>query len=354
MKDGKAVNQRIDSILAPYAQRNEESLGRVHDYLPDPHRTPFQRDRDRIIHSNAFRRLKGKMQVVPPNEGDHFRNRLTHTLEVASISRDIARLLGLNEDLAEAIALAHDLGHPPFGHSGEIALQECLLPYDEFFEHNKQSLRVVTHFIKAYPDHPGLNLSVEVLKGLKKHATVPPTLEAQLVDIADEIAYIAADTEDGLRGKFFTMKEIEEEPLIAALSPPARANRKALAGAIVGRLIKDLVQSAKGKIEEMGIKTQADVIQQNKRALLFYRETAAQFRSLKTFLFQHYYESEEILSATKNGKKVIMDLFLFFKNNPELLPKNETQASTERQIADHIAGMTDAFAQKLHAEYHQK
>ncbi len=206
-----------DSHLAPYAQKNSNSQGRKYREKKDPLRLPFQRDRDRIIHAKAFRRLHGKTQVFRALHGDHFRSRLTHTLEVSQIARDIARNLQLNEDLAEAIALAHDLGHTPFGHAGEEALNEIMQKFGESFEHNRQSRRVVESIEQKYPDFPGLNLTYETLDGLIKHRTPydkgelgQSSLEAQIVNIADSIAYNAHDVDDGLRGNIIHINQFRK------------------------------------------------------------------------------------------------------------------------------------------------
>ncbi|MCL4160112.1 UNVERIFIED_CONTAM: hypothetical protein GTU68_053005, partial [Idotea baltica] len=217
--DGKHLWENYDQLLAPYAQKNALSRGRLFDEKPDPDRLPFQRDRDRIVHTKAFRRLQGKTQVVRPRKGDHYRNRLSHTIEVAQMARDVARTLKLNEDLAECLGLAHDLGHPPFGHGGETVLHQKMMTFGSAFEHNSQSIRIVKFFEQRYPDFNGLNLTHEVLEGLRKHDRVfenekgqriyTPHLESQLVDIADSIAYLSADLEDSLRGDFVHLEDLQ-------------------------------------------------------------------------------------------------------------------------------------------------
>ncbi len=298
--DGANVNTRLDAVLSEFAQKNSLSRGRRHSETPDPNRSPFQRDRDRILHASAFRRLAGKMQVVSPVHGDHFRTRLTHTLEVSQIARDLARQLQLNEDLAESIALAHDLGHPPFGHAGESALNKELKRFGKRFEHNEQSLRVVDVFEQRYEDFSGLNLTWEVREGLDKHKTFfdrvheevgESSLEAQLVNVADEIAYLAADLEDGVRGKFFEITDLKKVPLVARVIDERGTDRSSVVRGVLRDLILGLVLHSQpllstGKIE-------------------FSPPQKAEFLALKQFLFRQYYSAPSVQSHTHHGEEVI-------------------------------------------------
>ena len=356
--DGQNLREDFDARLKPYAQKNSASRGRKHPETPDPHRLPFQRDRDRIIHSTAFRRLQGKTQVVSPSKGDHFRNRLSHTIEVSQIARDLARQLGLNEDLAEAIALAHDLGHPPFGHAGERALDESMRQFEKGFDHNKQSLRVVEKFEARYPHFPGINLTHEVLEGIQKHESVfyqegisvyRPHLEQGLVDLADEIAYLAADIEDGLRGEFFQLKELRSLGLGDKVFTSLEKETSALNAASFNRrlirlLLSQLVVDTEKNIKDFGIKTRQDV-QQEKRLILGFNATFyASFFELKKFLFQHYYSSDSVKKVTEDGQMKIKAVFAHLIENPKDIPSDFFPGTdTPRRACDYIAGMTDAF-----------
>lgn len=358
MLDGKNFFQKFDANLASYAQKNSESRGRTFSESADPNRLPFQRDRDRIIHCTSFRRLKGKMQVLPPEFGDHFRNRLSHSLEVAQIARDLARQLFLNEDLVEAIALGHDLGHPPFGHSGESALDKKMKEFGSHFDHNEQSLRVVTFFERRYTSFNGLNLSLEVLEGLQKHETFfdrsfdekifSPNLETQLVDISDEIAYLSADLEDGLRGRFFQISDLEkiEIPATAIMSLPE--NEKNFRSAIVRRIIRDLLiqlaTDTEKNIKKYSIKTLQDV--QNSKAKIIYlnADFFVKFKALKDFLFQHFYMNSCVKEMTNRGRLIIEETFDFLLKNEAFMPMEFLpEENLHRRICDYIAGMTDHF-----------
>lgn len=342
--DGFNVNARLDAGLSAFAQKNADSKGRVHLESADPERGPFQRDRDRILHSSAFRRLAGKMQVVAPDHGDHFRNRLTHTLEVAQIARDLARQLELNEDLAEAIALAHDLGHPPFGHAGESALNKELQRFGKRFEHNEQSLRIVDFFERRYMDFPGLNLTREVREGMDKHKTffdridkefLPGSLESQIVNVADEIAYLAADLEDGVRGKFFDLTDLSIVPLVNRVLQKRGEDRSSVVRGVLRYLISGFVSYSRSHLSsgEIG----------------FSASQKAEFLQLKNFLFAHYYSAPSVQEQTRHGGEVIARLFLALEAHPELLPEYLQQGkdSPEIKIADFIAGMTDRFAEEF-------
>ncbi len=371
--DGYEIFNLLDNDLADFAQKNSTSRGRKFREIPDPQRGPFQRDRDRILHSTAFRRLAGKMQVVSPGHGDHFRNRLTHTLEVAQISRDLARQLHLNEDLAEAIALAHDLGHPPFGHSGETALDEKMREFlhdknidkDKKeplrgFEHNEQSLRIVEVFEKRYTNFRGLNLTYEVLEGMQKHSTFfdrpddefiySPHLESQIVDIADEIAYLSADIEDGLRGGFFTINDLDSLEIChearASLADSEKNFRSAIIRRIMRNLIIELVQNSRENIIKFSIKNIEHVQKCSSKIISFSDEFFAKFLEVKDFLMKNYYSAPIIRQTTSEGQEIIKNIFDHLIKNPAKLPEylQNNDDALEVKVCDYIAGMTDSFA----------
>ena len=357
--DGSGLWGVFDSFLASYAQKNALSFGRLYPEVADSDRLAFQRDRDRIIHTASFRRLKGKMQVVSPGAGDHFRNRLSHTLEVSQIARDLARHLRLNEDLAEAIALAHDLGHPPFGHAGEAALDVKMREFGLRFDHNKQSLRVVTVFEKRYSDFPGLNLTREVLEGIQKHEDdfdrpdgekiFWPHLEAQVVDIADEIAYLSADLEDGLRGEFFVLGDLFDLELVSEafvdFSDAEKKCRDAVIRRVIGFLFHRLVADTTANLEKFNIKTLADVQCCEETIVFFSADFLLKFRELKRFLREKYYHSPVVERETDRGKAIIFRIFDRLMNDPGLLPDGFlVEEVLERRVCDYVAGMTDEFA----------
>ncbi len=359
--DGGNLWESADRQLADYAQKNGQSAGRKFQESVDPNRLPFQRDRDRILHSTAFRRLAGKMQVVAPHHGDHFRTRLTHTLEVSQIARDLARWLHLNEDLSEAIALGHDLGHPPFGHAGEEALRVKMKESGRTFEHNAQSLRIVEFFEQRYSDFPGLNLTSEVREGLQKHTTFfdrpgtkifSPHLEAQIVDISDEIAYLSADLEDGIRGKFFTIEDLREIPMCAevldSLPPKERLFRSAVMRGVIRRLLAEIVTATKENLAQYKIKTLEDVQKSQKKIVKFSPEFFEQLKEVRRFLMERYYSSPEVKSNTERGKKIVAQIFEFLLSHPEKLPQYlHSDDPLEIRICDYIAGMTDRFAEEF-------
>ena len=360
--DGAHLWKQFDQCLASYAQKNATSRGRQYSENTDPNRLPFQRDRDRIIHTTAFRRLKGKMQVISPGVGDHFRNRLSHTIEVVQIARDLARELQLNEDLAEAIALAHDLGHPPFGHAGEQALDREMRRFKKHFDHNQQSLRVVTYFERRYPDFPGLNLSLEVIEGIAKHETFfdrpgegsifSPHLEAQLVDIADEIAYLSADLEDGLRGGFFSIKDLQEVEIcaevIGTLSTDLQQHRSTIIRAVVSRLFHQIVEDSKANLKHYQIKTLQDVQKSKARIVIFSDVFWEPFSALKKFLLDRYYHAPAVLKMTREGEVIIEQLFNLLYRHPEKMPVAFLpEDALEVRVCDYIAGMTDGFSREF-------
>lgn len=356
-------------FLASYACKSAESLGRDYPEAEHPFRTAFGRDRDRIIHSNAFRRLEYKTQVFVFHEGDHYRTRLTHTLEGAQIARTIARALKLNEELAEAIILAHDLGHTPFGHVGQDVMNRLMKDHGGF-EHNQQSLKIVTQLEKRYPDFPGLNLSFEVREGIAKHATsydTPqvqferrglPSLEAQLVDKADEIAYSSHDLDDGIRSGLITTHQLKAVELWrrtyeAHPAEPELAIKKTVRG-VINHLVTDLVKATEDKLSERAIQSLEGVRQAPHKCVTFSKETQAAAGELKAFLFENMYRHPHVERMGEKARRVIVDLFETYTRHPKVLPK-EAQRQMEREgkervICDYIAGMTDRFALEEHAK----
>jgi len=357
--DGRNLWGRADLPLAGFAVKNSASRGRIFSEVSDPDRLPFQRDRDRIIHTASFRRLGGKMQVVSPRLGDHFRNRLTHTLEVAQLARDLARNLRLNEDLAEAIALAHDLGHPPFGHSGEVALDAKMRARGGRFDHNLQSARVVEFFERRYADFPGLNLTREVLEGLRKHETFfdrgegksvrTPHLESQVVDLADEISYLSADLEDGLRGGFFSISDLKKCEIPAAvLAESPNLERSAIVRRIMNLLFRQIVADSKANLRKFRIDSLEDAQNCPARIVAFSPEFFAKFRQFKKFCCENFYFAPDVQAVNRRGQEIISTLFDFFVENPREIPRDFLpEVEGVERVCDYIAGMTDGFAEKL-------
>ncbi|MGH7739323.1 MAG: deoxyguanosinetriphosphate triphosphohydrolase [bacterium] len=357
-----------EQVLAPYAQKAAQSKGRHFAEPEHVYRTIFQRDRDRVIHSSAFRRLQYKTQVFVNHEGDYYRTRITHTLEVAQIARSIARTLGLNQDLTEAVALAHDLGHTPFGHMGERVLND-LMKNDGGFEHNAQSYRIVTHLEEKYPDFDGLNLSYEVLEGIDKHRTrydrpqegygEQYTLEAQIVDLSDEIAYTAHDIDDGLTSRLLDFEELNavgiwEETLKKVRSDyPGLARGKTKYQA-VNRLINywvtDVIEETQRRLDHFGVKTLRDVRHCVEEIASFSTKARQDHRDMKQYLYKNMYRHDRVVRIEDKSKKVIQELFRLYETNPDILPKparekiKAQQDPARRVIADYIAGMTDRFA----------
>lgn len=369
-----------EALLAPYAARSSLSRGRRHDEPPSSNRTEFQRDRDRIVHSAAFRRLEYKTQVFINHEGDLFRTRLTHSIEVAQIARSLARNLRLNEDLIEAIALAHDLGHTPFGHAGQEALNHCMKPYGGF-EHNLQSLRVVETLEARYAAFDGLNLSYETREGILKHCSrdnalqlgdlgvrfiehTQPTLEAQITNLADEIAYNNHDIDDGLRSGLITLAQLQEVPLFVRFQEESRqlyphiTERKLIHETIrrmINFLITDLISATTRRLAHYRPGTVADVRAAPPIACL--SETVErEARILKRFLRKNLYQHYRVNRMTSKAKKVITELFGAFLAEPQLLPPTyqmPEEALQPRAIADYIAGMTDRYAIREHQRLFQ-
>lgn len=359
-------------MLTPYAIPYEGLLGRVHDDPSDETRFPFQRDRDRIIHAQAFRRLQGKTQVFVAGEGDHYRTRLTHTMEVAQISRDIARTLQLNEDLAEAIALAHDLGHPPFGHAGEEAIDQWMSSHGSNFEHNAQSLRIVTVLEEHSSLYAGLNLNREILEGLQKHRPSPAglrsagrpstthedsheheralSMEAQVVNIADEIAYSAHDCEDGLKADLFMMEELRNIPLAKTALERARPRGTSLRGALIHLLVTDLYTTTLDTLKREKIQILEDVYGAKQPLVHFSKDLKEELEILRTFLWTHMYLHPTVLEASTKGKKILAELCGKLFANPSekiLLLQKKTASDLPTSVKDYVAGMTDAFASNM-------
>ena len=366
--------------LAPYAQHDDASRGRRYPEPPPRHRTEYQRDRDRIVHSTAFRRLVYKTQVFVNHEGDLYRTRLTHSLEVAQIARSVARALGLNEPLAEAVCLAHDLGHTPFGHAGQDALNDCMRPFGGF-EHNLQSLRVVDELEERYAEFPGLNLTFETREGILKHCSATnarrlgdlgvrflerrqPSLEAQLANLADEIAYNNHDVDDGLRAGLITVEELRalavfrrQYDIVTAKYPDLGGRR--LVHEVVRRmidwLVNDLVDASRRSIAEAAPADVEDVRARAAPLLRFGDEVAAEHLELKRYLRQHLYRHYRVLRMTTKAGRVVRELFDAMQGDPDLMPTEHQQAARRfettdgeagraRAVADYIAGMTDRYA----------
>lgn len=357
-----------DGHLAPYAMKSSQSAGRDCKEEEHPFRTCFQRDRDRIIHSNAFRRLEYKTQVFVYHEGDHYRTRLTHSIEGSQIARTIARTLRLNEDLSEAIILAHDLGHTPFGHSGETVLNRLMKEHGGY-EHNRQSLRIVTLLEDRYPDFPGLNLTYEVREGLAKHQSAydkpnpqasfakkgSPTLEAQLVNLADEIAYTNHDLDDGLRSGLITLDQLDEIELWRdnfKKQTDAKKGIRQTVRQIINAFVTDLVENTEDRIQESKIKSLADVRGTKSRLVSLSPGFDPKSRELKAFLREKMYKHFRVERMADKAERIMEALFKTYLKNPKILPpevyEKTRKNEMERTICDYIAGMTDRFALDEH------
>lgn len=366
--------------LAEYACNKDTCKGRLyHEPCPE-YRSEYQRDRDRIIHSSAFRRLEYKTQVFVNHEGDMFRTRLTHSIEVAQISRTIARILNLNEELAETIALAHDVGHTPFGHAGQDALNACMTDYDGF-EHNLQSLRVVDVLEQRYAEFDGLNLTFESREGIIKHCAVKKaaalgdvgerflnntqaSLEAQLVDLADQIAYNNHDIDDGLRAGLISIKQLQQVMLfndqyqIVTKKYPDLPDRRLIyevTRRLINNQVVDLVETTKQNLIEFNIKSLDDIRQQKQAMVKFSEQMASQILSLKQFLRKELYQHYRVHRMSNKARQIITGLFSAFMNDTKLLPPEHQQTVHEyleqfgdkgqaRVVSDYVAGMTDRFA----------
>lgn len=354
---------------APYAAASHNSRGRRHREAAPRGRSEFQRDRDRIIHSTAFRRLEYKTQVFVNHEGDLFRTRLTHSLEVAQIGRSVARNLRLDEDLTEAIALAHDLGHTPFGHSGQEALNTCMKPYGGF-EHNLQSLRVVDILEQRYGAFDGLNLTFETREGILKHCSLKnaralgdvgerfvrkqrPSLEAQIANLADEIAYNNHDVDDGLRSGLISLEQLSETGIFSRHMKSALRNFPQLNGRrlvhetvrrMIGTLVTDLVRSSAGNIRVCAPETMDDV-RAASPLIAFSEKIHHEQQELKQFLRHHLYQHYRVARMSAKARRIVTDLFNAFLDDPRLLPPEfQARADTPRAISDYVAGMTDRYA----------
>lgn len=367
---------RYSHPLAPWAVPPDHSRGRRFPEPPSTGRTPFQRDRDRIIHTTAFRRLKHKTQVFVAHEGDHYRTRLTHTLEVAQIVRAIARRLGLNEDLAEALALAHDLGHPPFGHAGEEAL-DALMAEEGGFDHNAQAVRVVTCLERRYPGFDGLNLTWETLEGLAKHngpvAAPPralaalsaefdldlgswPSAEAQAAALADDIAYTNHDLDDGLRAGLFALADLRTLPLVGEAIAAAEAAWPGIAPdrlqhetirRVIGAMVDDAVAESRARLEGAACASAEAVRRQGAPVIAFSAPMRAAIAAIKAFLTARMYRHHRVNRMTAKARRVVRDLFEAFRADPGCLPA-EWQGGGVIAVCDYVAGMTDGYALEEH------
>jgi dGTPase len=384
----------MTQFQAPFATRPEDSRGRLFPEEQSRRRTCFQRDRDRIIHSTAFRRLKHKTQVFISPHGDHFRTRLTHSIEVAQIARSMSRSLGLDEDLTEALALAHDFGHPPFGHAGEAALNDVMKPYGGF-DHNEQTLRILTSLEQRYATFDGLNLTWETLEGVVKHngpllrgatrsQSIPRTIidycklhdlelnthagpEAQVAAIADDIAYDNHDIDDGLRAGAFAISDFADVPHVADAFARVRSQYPAIeegraifeaVRSLIGDMVEDVLRETGRRLEVSRPKSVGDVRLLERPIVAFSEDMQAKDRALKDFLFRHMYRHRDVMREVNKAKRVVKDLFVHFMKSPADMPEEwrrlaekRDEASVGRVVADYIAGMTDNYALKCHDMY---
>ncbi len=385
--------------LAPYACHPGDSRGRLHPEQESPVRSPFQRDRDRIIHSTAFRRLKHKTQVFVYHEGDHYRTRLTHSLEVSQIARTISRALGLNEDLAEALALAHDLGHTPFGHAGEEALHRCMKDYAGF-DHNAQTLRILTKLERRYADFDGLNLTWETLEGVVKHngpllrndkkplsnsllplpikefneefdlqLTTYASTEAQVAALSDDIAYNNHDIDDGLRAGLFDPEDLADVPLVGPVFAevgqryPGLERQRLIHESVrrvIDLMVADLLAETRRRLAEANPQSADDIRALSRPVVAFSDAMSANDKALKSFLFKRMYRHYKVNRMTAKAKRVVRDLFAQFFEDPDCLPDEWRERAdgagtprTARVVADYIAGMTDGYALREHARLFQ-
>ena len=377
-------------MRASFASDPAASRGRLHPEAESPTRSPFQRDRDRVLHSGAFRKLKHKTQVFVYHVGDYYRTRLTHSLEVAQIARSVARCLELDEDLSEALALAHDLGHTPFGHAGEEALDAAMTPFGGF-RHNDQTLRVVTYLEQRYAEFDGLNLSWETLEGLAKHngpvlpcppgEDLPPTLaalvdtvdllperqagpEAQIAAIADGIAYNNHDIDDGIRAGLFPMEDLKDLPVIGEIivalerQYPGLERRRLIHESIrrlIDRMVGNLLQESRARLAMLAPQSADDIRCADRPVIAFSEEMERDDRTLRAFLFSRMYRHEEVNRETASARRMVTELFADYMEHPDHLPDEWRSAAMEaesaglaRLVADYIAGMTDRYAIAAH------
>lgn len=375
--------------MACFASDPTQTRGRLFPEELSTFRSPFQRDRDRIIHSSAFRRLKHKTQVFVEHEGDYFRTRLTHSIEVAQVARTIAGVLGLDSDLTEAVALAHDLGHPPFGHTGEDALNVLMAPYGGF-DHNAQAVRIVTNLERHYAEFDGLNLTWECLEGLAKHngpvtGELPYALaeyntrhdlelgtyasaEAQVAALADDIAYNNHDLHDGLRAELFSTDELSELPILKDCFAEVdrkygelnyyRRRHEALRR-FFGILVEDVIAQARGRLEALGPATAQDVRMAGRPMVVFSDGVWTDLKQIRSFLFHRMYRAPSVVVVRERVTQVVMELFPLLMETPELMPRQwrkdvadvQSEIDLARIVADYVAGMTDRFAIQVHEKY---
>ncbi len=370
----------MTSVTAALRFPVERSAGRRYPEPPHAFRNDFQRDRDRIVHARAFRRLEDKTQVFTPGLSDHFRNRLTHTIEVAQIARTAARVLSLNEDLTEALALAHDIGHPPFAHAGEEELNLQMNRFGDRFDHNLHALRIVESFELKYARFPGLNLTFETREGIVKHSRdigpdcdsrlseylpgLRPPLEAQLIDLADEIAYNTADLDDAFSAGFFTVEQIAAsvplyEEIHAAADcqfpgAPARIRFNEALRRLIDLLVTGLLEGTSGAVSEAGVQSVEEVRAHPGRLASLSAAAAETSAALKRFLHDHVYFSDLLVEERRHAAAEIAELFQHFLDCPDRLPESyQEEAATEplhRVVCDYIAGMTDGFFRRTHAQ----
>ena len=366
--------------LASLAMDVNRSRGRRWPEPKHPYRDEYARDRDRVIHSRAFRRLEAKTQVFTTRYSDHFRNRLTHTIEVAQIARTVAQALGLNTELAEALALVHDIGHPPFGHAGEARLNELMCDYGDRFDHNQHALRIVEQFEQRYLDFAGLNLTFEVREGIVKHSRdysatefpelaeyepdLRPPIEAQLMDAADEIAYNCADLDDGFEARLLEMEMLRDElPFFAGIydevdrgHPEGRIKVKI--GETIKRLLEylatDLIEQTRGQVSASGAKDTEDIRQLPKRLAGFSPEVAKSNKELRRFLYRRLYDHPTIVEERDRSVNALEQLFRYYLAHPESMPEYYFELAAReprhRVVCDYIAGMTDHFLLRQHQE----
>ena len=371
-----------EKYLKPYATKSINSKGRIYKELENAIRSPYQRDRDRIIHSSSFRRLKHKTQVFVNTEGDHYRTRLTHSMEVSQIARTLARALGLNEDLCETLSLAHDLGHTPFGHAGEDVLDKCMINHGGF-DHNIQTIRIVTLIESKYYKFLGLNLTLETLDGLVKHNgsvkelskinnildlktlknkinfSHSPSLEAQVASISDDIAYNNHDLEDGFRAGLFTINEFISKPYISKLIKAHSKNIKTFRKEIIinqiirdliNLMVNDVIKTTNYNLKKIRPKTISDIYNQKNYIVSFSKKMNYVDKKIKEFLKKKMYNNKKVLKNTNKGKVIIKDLFMSLSKNPENYINSEQlkREKKQRAVSDFISGMTDRYAIKLH------
>ncbi len=377
IKTRAQLEKEESAVLAPYAMRSMDTAGRVYEEAKDEFRLPFQRDRDRILHSKSFRRLQAKTQVFVAYFGDHYRDRLTHTIEVSQIARGLSRTLGLNQDLAEAISLAHDMGHTPFGHGGEDELDEIMRAYGLNFEHNEQSRRILEKLERVYPNFDGLNMSKEVLDGMLKHNPHHyetysrfehyPHLEAQVADAADEIAYINHDLDDGLRSGLLNFKQVAEFQLWQnaeqkainqyglTMSKNDEETMNRYRNRVISKMISGMIMDLQVNTQQIILSNNIDSIKKVKefkgKLVTFSAEMSPQILEMRGFLLRNFYNHEKVSTQIKKGKRIIRALFNYFLSNQKEMPEIyqrliEFGEKPQVVVKDYIAGMTDHYAEE--------